>query len=154
MRRNDSQCYCFERWPHLSSDERLGTIWRTHVDFTPWRPFQWRAIFDVSNWYQTINWYWKSMTNRWLSFLWYMIDWLSVFPTDFIDNRWQSIRLGMFSCDYRLVIDWPMPIDTNWLILSIGIDWLIGFPMIDCHWFNMLGATAMNNWMCNWGCRY
>ena len=33
-------------------------------------------------WYQLINWYWKSMTNRWRSFLWYtcMIDWLSFSP--------------------------------------------------------------------------
>ena len=45
------------------------------------------------------------------------------------DDRWQSIWLKTFSCDYWLVVDWLVPIDINWLIL------LIGFLMIDCHQF-------------------
>ena len=35
----------------------------------------------------------------------------------------QSIAINeQFLCGYRLVIDWPIPIDTNQLILSIDID--------------------------------
>ena len=33
-----------------------------------------------------------------------------------------------------------MPIDINQLILLIGIDWSIGFPMINCHRFNTPGC--------------
>ena len=45
-----------------------------------------------------------------------------------IANRYQSMK---FFSDYRLVIAWPIPNDINELILSIDIDLLIAFPIID-----------------------
>ena len=46
----------------------------------------------------------------------------------------QSIAIDeRFLCGYRLVIDWPIPIDTNLLILSIDIDWSVEFPIIGFH---------------------
>ena len=87
-----------------------------------------------SNRYQLIDWYWKSMTYRWWSFLWYMIDWLSFFRTNFIDNRWQSIRLK-----------------NNFVWLSIGrcqsisIDksyWLASFDRLDFLWSIAIDLTC------------
>ena len=46
-------------------------------------------------------------------------------------GNFQSISIDDFFCDYRLAIDWPLPIDINYLILSIDIDLLIAFPIID-----------------------
>ena len=37
-----------------------------------------------------------------------------------IANRWKSMYQQTVLCDYRLIIDWPIPINVNWLI---GIDW-------------------------------
>ena len=49
----------------------------------------------------------------------------------------QSIAIDeLFLCGYRLIIDWPIPIDTNRYQLTHFIDWyywLIGFPIIDFH---------------------
>ena len=44
----------------------------------------------------------------------------------------QSIAIyEQFLCAYWFFIDWPIPIETNYLISSIDIDWSIGFPIID-----------------------
>ena len=56
----------------------------------------------------------------------------------------QSIAFdGRFLCGYRLIIDWPIPMDTNELILSIDIDWLIDW--FSNHWFPSIGYPRLES---------
>ena len=62
------------------------------------------------------------------------------YPIDEIDNRWQSIPINWLI----LTID-----DLRWwrfVWLSIDINCLIGFPIIDFHRLNTLGDTERQWW--------
>ena len=56
---------------------------------------------------------------------------------------YQSMPINKrFLCCYWLIIDWPIPIDTNELILLIDIDWSIVFLIINFHWLDTPGCLC------------
>ena len=53
--------------------------------------------------------------------IWLIGSWFSPLTSSIIDNNRYDQRT--LQCDYWLVVDWPMSINNNWLILSTGIEW-------------------------------